>query len=105
MNNQNENIIPDWLSFYFMKNALILHYQQKYPDHKIIVEDICEMVGKLLGAHEPTGAYACGGGAGMLRGWVDYLNECDTAHIRTKQLKEWKPPIVKWDLLNGGGSC
>lgn len=52
MSNQNENIMPDWLSFYFMKNALILHYQQKYPDNKIIVEDICEMVGKLLGAHD-----------------------------------------------------
>ena len=74
----NENTVPDWLSYYFMKCALILYYRNKYPEHEALITEICELVSKLLGAHEPVGSYACGGGVGLLRGWVDYINEIES---------------------------
>lgn len=74
----NENTMPEWMSFYFMKCALILHYKQKYPEHETLITEICELVGKLLGAHEPTG----GGGVGMLRGWVEYIDEIENTELK-----------------------
>ena len=63
-------------SYYYMVSALIFHYTSKYRESKEIITEICEMVGKLLKAEEPCG----GGGAGMIRGWVEEIlaNEEET---------------------------
>lgn len=63
-------------SHYYMVSAMIFHYTSKYRESKEIITEICEMVGKLLRAEEPCG----GGGAGMIRGWLEEIlaNEEET---------------------------
>lgn len=74
------DVVPEEQSFYYMKCALLWHYKQKYPEKEAVVTDICEMVGRLLGAQEPDDAYACGGGVGMIRGWEESILEIEANH-------------------------
>lgn len=74
------DVMPEALSFYYMKCALLRHYKQKYPEQKAVITEICEMVGSLLGAQELNDAYACGGGVGMIRGWDESILEIEANH-------------------------
>ena len=63
-------------SLYYMKAALLLHYGKKYPKQKAAITEVCEMIGRLLGAQEPQG----GGGAGMIYGWQERIGEMEETH-------------------------
>ena len=73
---ENEMTAEERQSLYFMKSALIGHYKRKYPENEAFITEICEMVGRLLGAQEPQGA----GGVGMIQGWEESIREIEANH-------------------------
>ena len=68
---EGSEVMPVAESLYYMKAALLLHYGKKYPKQKAAITEVCEMIGRLLGAQEPQG----GGGAGMIYGWQERIGE------------------------------
>lgn len=61
--------------FYYLCSAVKLHFKEKNPDQEQLIGEIVETMRMALGIQEPGGVHACGGGVGMIRGWLDYLRE------------------------------
>lgn len=61
--------------FYYLCSAVKLHFKEKKPDQRQLIEEIVDTMKMALGIQKPSGAHACGGGVGMIHGWMDYLRE------------------------------